>query len=76
MSEDTFGKEYNFLKQLLGIETTLRDIIVILDNVDPSLRYNEHTTVRGMYKACLEDIMEMCKDELDEPKWDALDSSS
>ena len=65
MSEDTFGKQYNFLKKLLGIETTIRDIIVILDKIDPSFRYNEHTSVRGMYRMCLEDIMEMCQDALD-----------
>ena len=65
MSEDTFGKQYNFLKKLLGIETTIRDIIVILDKIDPSLRYNEHSSVRGMYRMCLEDIMEMCQDALD-----------
>lgn len=76
MSEDTFGKEYDAIKKLLGIETTLEEIIKILDKVDPSLRYSEHTTVHRMYRMCLEDIMEMCQDALDEPKWDAIDSSS
>ena len=77
MSKDTFGKEHNAIKKLLGIETTLEEMIEILDKVHPSLKYKprEIISVREMYRACLEDIMVMCQNELDEPKWDALDSS-
>ena len=66
MSEDTFGKEYDAIKKLLGIETTLEEMIKILDRVDPSLRYSEFFTVRGKYRACLKDIMVMCQDALNE----------